>query len=106
MQLQSLCEMRTDDAIRERLGRLPPKLEDLYLEIYTKFSKYPAEADRRITRNTLAWLLCAKRKLSSAEFLDALSMTPDGYSSNVSKDQILDMCCNLVIFDGTLDTFR
>src|SRR6202023_959998 len=98
-----LCEMKTDDAIRERLGRLPPKLEDLYLEIYEKFSKYPAEADRRITRNALAWLLCAQRKLSSVEFLDALSITPDGHFSPVSKGQVLDICCNFVVFDGTLD---
>jgi hypothetical protein len=98
--------MKTDDAIRERLGRLPPKLEDLYLAIYEKFKNYPAEADRRISKNALALLLCAQRKLSSAEFLNALSMTPDGHVGIISKNQMLDTCCNLVVFDGTLDTFR
>ena len=81
-------------------------MEDLYLEIYEKFSKYPAEADCRITRNAIAWLLSAQRKLSSAEFLYALSITPNEDFSPVSKDQVLDICCNLVVFDGTLDTFR
>jgi hypothetical protein len=33
-------------------------------------------------------------------------MTLDGNFSPVSKDQVLDICCNFVIFDGTLDTFR
>jgi hypothetical protein len=106
MQLQSLCEMKTDDAIRERLGRLPPKLEDLYLSIYEKCRNYPAEADRRISKIALALLLGAQRTLSSAEFLDIMSMTPDGHLDNISKDQVLDICCNLVVFDGTLDTFR
>jgi hypothetical protein len=53
MQLQSLYELKTDDAIQEQLVRLLPKLEDLSLEIYKKFSKYPAEADRQITKNVL-----------------------------------------------------
>jgi hypothetical protein len=106
LQLQSLCELKTDEAVRERIGRLPPKLEDLYLELYEKVIKYPAEADRQITRITLSWLLCAQRRLKSAEFLAALSMTPRRYVGQVTKGQVLDLCCNMVVFDSTLDTFR
>ena len=106
MQLQSLCDLKTDEAVRERIGRLPPKLENLYMELYTKMAKYPADADRRITKSAFSWLLCAQRTLSSAEFLAMLSITPGGDFSQISKDQVLDICCNMVIFDSTLDTFR
>ena len=33
-------------------------------------------------------------------------MSLTGRSRQVSRDQILDICCNLVVFDTTLDTFR
>ena len=75
LQLQTLCDAKTDEAVQERLGRLPPKLEDLYLELYEKLTKESADADREVTINALSWLLCAQRTLSSAEFLVALSVT-------------------------------
>ncbi|KIM92814.1 hypothetical protein OIDMADRAFT_107066 [Oidiodendron maius Zn] len=106
LQLQSLCDLKTDEAVRERLGRLPPKLEDLYVELHEKISKYPADADRRIARNVFVWLLCAQRRLNSAEFLSAVSICPASRFCQLSKDQVLDICCNLVVFDTTLDTFR
>ncbi len=98
--------MKTDEAIRERIGQLPPKLEDLYLKQYKKFTKYSAEADRQITRNAFSWLICAQRRLNSTEFLTALSMTPGRHPSQLTIDQVLDMCCNMIVFDKTLDTFR
>jgi hypothetical protein len=101
-----LCELKTDEAIRERIGRLPPKLEDLYIELHERHTKYTAEADRRMAKNALSWLLCAQRTLKSREFLAILSVTSNGGFSQVSIDQVLDVCCNLVVFDSTLDTFR
>ncbi|KFY32484.1 hypothetical protein V493_00153, partial [Pseudogymnoascus sp. VKM F-4281 (FW-2241)] len=106
LQLQSLCEQKSDEAIRERIGRLPAKLEDLYMELYEKFNKYDAEADRQTTKMALSWLLCAQRTLKSTEFLAALSITLGRHSSSLSKEAVLDMCCNLVVFDASLDTFR
>ncbi|KAL9613019.1 MAG: hypothetical protein Q9167_002409 [Letrouitia subvulpina] len=106
LQLQSLCELKTDNAIQERVGRLPRHLESLYYEIFQKIESYPAFADRQVTKNAFIWLLCAQRILSSAEYLAAISIMSDGALSQISKDQILDMCCNLVVFDAELDTFR
>jgi hypothetical protein len=106
LQLQSLCELKTDEGVRERISRLSPKLEDLYLELYEKFNKYPAEADRQITKTALSWLLCTQRRLNSTEFLAAISMTPRRRFGQVTKEQVLDLCCNMVVFDSTLDTFQ
>ena len=106
MQLQNLCLLKVDNDIHERLGRLPSKLENLYLEVYEQLWAKPGEAQQHLTKNVLSWLLCAQEILKLDDFLTAVSVTPRKQSDQVSKDQILDICCNLVIFDSTLDTFR
>ena len=105
LQLQALCDLNSDAAVRERIGRLPPTLEDLYQEYLVKLENYQAEADRKYAKHTLAWLLCAHRTLRSDEFLAAVSIAvPSG--SHLTKEQVLGLCHNFVIFDQTLDTFR
>ena len=106
MQLQRLCELKTDEAIQERLGRLPPKLEDLYLELYEKLIEDAAEVDREATVHAFSWLLCAQRRLTSGEFLAALSITPQRLFKQLTTEHVLEMCSNMIVFDSTLDTFR
>jgi hypothetical protein len=106
LQLQSLCAVKTDEAVQERLGRLPPKLEDLYFELYERLTTDAAEADREVTINAFRWLLCAQRRLTSWEFLAALSITPRRRFNQLTKEHVLEMCSNLIVFDSTLDTFR
>src|SRR4051794_36722128 len=106
LQLQSVCDVKTDEAVQERLGRLPPKLEDLYSELYEKLIKNSEDADREVTIYALSWLLCAKRTLSSAEFLIALSKTPRRRVNQLKKEHVLEMCSNMIVFDSLLDTFR
>ncbi|KAH6662692.1 hypothetical protein B0J14DRAFT_685218 [Halenospora varia] len=101
-----MFRVRTDEAIRERLGRLPPKLEDLYLELYKKLTKTSADTDREVTINAFSWLLYAQRTLTSIKFLAALSTTPWRQFNQLTKEHILEMCSNMVVFDPTLDTFR
>ena len=105
LQLQTLCSFRTDEAILERLGRLPKTLENLYLELYEKLTTTSADADREVTVNAFSWLLCAQRTLTSVEFLTALSTTP-GRQFNLTKEHVLEMCSNMIVFDSTLNTFR
>ncbi|KAK4237901.1 hypothetical protein C8A03DRAFT_34145, partial [Achaetomium macrosporum] len=105
LQLQALCDLSSDAAVRERIGRLPPTLEDLYRESLEKLDNYQAEADRKYARRILGWLLCARRKLNSDEFLTAVSIAvPSG--GLLTKAQVLGLCHNFVIFDQALDTFR
>ena len=106
LQLQSLCGDQTDEAIRERLRQLPSRLEDHYLELYEKLIKTSTNADREVIINAFSWLLCAQRTLTSGEFLAALSITTRRQSNQVTKEHILDMCSNMIVFDPTLDTFR
>jgi hypothetical protein len=106
LQLQTLCDAKTDEAVQERLGRLPSKLEDLYLELYEKLTKESADADREVTINAFSWLLCAQRTMSSAEFVAALSVTAQRSFSKLTKEHVLQMCSNMIILDSALDTFR
>ncbi|KAI1129531.1 hypothetical protein F5Y10DRAFT_264070 [Nemania abortiva] len=105
LQLAALCDLVTDKAILERLGRLPPTLGELYQETLNKIQQYSAKADRVYAENALAWLLCSRKRLNSYQFLVAVSTT-DRLSEPLTKDQVLRLCCNLVIFDSTIDGFR
>ena len=62
LQLEMLCTLKLDQDVRARLGRIPPKLEQLYQEIYEKnLLKYPGEVGQAIMGNIMKWLLCAQR---------------------------------------------
>jgi hypothetical protein len=94
--------------MRKSLGRLPPDLHDLYTEIYEMISTLPGEDQARVFKNVLHWLLCAQATLKSNEFLCAVSMDPQSGNivSVVSKELVLEICSNFVVFDAQLDTFR
>src|ERR1700733_15509129 len=106
LQLQHLCSLTLDVDIRNRLGRLPPTLETLYSELYTTLSAGPAEFGNAVLRNVLSWLLCAQKTLDEAEFLAAVSIVPNKGYERVSKDQVLEICNNFVVFDQQMNTFR
>ncbi|KAJ3546613.1 hypothetical protein NM208_g1914 [Fusarium decemcellulare] len=102
LQLEALCQQRTDNGVLERLGRLPRTLKALYQEIMTRIESFEAVSERQLAQNALSWLLCGKRRFRSETFLLAVS----GATEELSKDQVLDLCCNLVIYDSNMDTFR
>ncbi|KAL6411384.1 hypothetical protein AUP68_05091 [Ilyonectria robusta] len=105
LQLQALCQLHSDAAILERIDRPPPKLEELYQEILDRIDSSASDADRLYARNTLSWLLCARWKQDVDEFLMAVS-APVSSDYPATKEQILGVCCDLVLFDTTLDIFR
>ncbi|KAH7010424.1 hypothetical protein EDB80DRAFT_573247, partial [Ilyonectria destructans] len=104
LQLKALQELRTEQAVIERLGRLPKTLKRLYQEILNRIEDSPADADKQIARNALCWLLCGQEQFESSVFL--VAVTGKTGSVSLSKDQLLDLCCNLVIYDHVFDTFR
>ncbi|CAH0002507.1 unnamed protein product [Clonostachys byssicola] len=106
LQLQALQKCRSEEAIMERLGQLPRTLGDLYQELVVKMENFEAISDRELAKNSLSWLLCSHAQLNSEAFLAAVSTSKDGESDAISRDQLLDLCCNLVIFDEALDVFR
>ncbi|ORX98360.1 hypothetical protein BCR34DRAFT_577292 [Clohesyomyces aquaticus] len=108
MQLQYLCSFELDDDIKTSLGRLPPDLNTLYDEIYELLSTKPGQVQAVVFKNALSWLLCARRTLNTEEFLCAVSMDSKSGRNvkGVSKDLVLKICNNFIVFDRQLDTFR
>jgi hypothetical protein len=108
MQLQYLCLVTLDADIQNNLGRLPPDLRTLYNDIYEMLSTKPGELRATVFKNVLYWLLCAQRTLRTDEFLAAVSIDLERESDVdlISKDLVLEICSNFVIFDSQLNTFR
>jgi hypothetical protein len=108
MQLQYLCSFKFDNDIKKSLGRLPPDLYTLYGDIYDFLSKTPGEQGAMVFKNVLSWLLCAQRRLRAEELLVAVSVNPSDKTSNnsITKEDVLELCNNSVVFDGQLNTFR
>ena len=107
LQLEVLCSMKLDADVQGKLCQLPPKLEQLYAEIYQeRIILYPEEAGRAILSSALEWLLCEQRSMDSPEFCTAVARISTVFSGDLTKERVLDLCHNFVIHDDGLDTFR
>ena len=106
LQLEMLCSMKLDQDVQERLGRIPPKLEQLYEEIYkNNMLKYPGEVGQSIIRSIMKWLLCAQRPMKSSVFCTAVVFNSVAMEE-ITTEKVLDLCHNFVVFDDSLDVFR
>ena len=105
MSLEALRAMKNDYDILERLGKLPRKLAALYKEIYEDFFMHTYEVGQALIRNTFKWLLCISGSLSSHEFLAAIAQTVTPAPTTLTREEILDLCSNFVVYDASLDKF-
>ena len=107
MQLQNLCSLRlnVEKDLLEELGRLPQGLANTYAQIFEHVKRLGPHS-RVIADMSLKWLLCQARRLSEAEFLAAVSMGTKRETINLTKETILFICGNLVMFDHHLKVFR
>ena len=106
LQLDALCACKTDSDILDRLGRLPYKLAALYLETYNDMLAHENGAGQKLIRDTFRWLICAQREIKSGHFLAAISLHVSKVPETLRRDQLLDLCCNSVVYDEDLDIFR
>jgi len=108
MQLQYLCSFSMDPDIQKCLRQLPPDLDTLYAKLYNVLSNKPGEFKMVIFRNVLSWLLYTQRTLESTEFLAVVSTIPliSKDTVSISRDLVLKLCNNFVVFNAQLDTFR
>ena len=107
MQLQNLCSLRlnVEEDLFKELARLPEELVDTYDQIFEHVGRL-APQSRVIAERSLKWLLCQATELSEAEFLAAVSIGIERESVDITKETILFICGNLVIFDHALKVFR
>lgn len=108
MQLQYLCSFKFDEDIKTSLGRLPPDLHTLYGNIYDVLSRTPGKRAALVFSNVLRWLLCARKSLLIEAFLGVVSIDPNNNTSSdpITKEDVLEICNNFVVYDDQLRTFR
>jgi ankyrin repeat protein len=87
------------------MKRLPEALKDSYDLIFKQISNSQFPNPEMACR-VMKWLLCAQRQLSTSEFIAAISVDLSGQYFSVERTDVLNICCNLVVHDSELDTFR
>lgn len=109
LQIQNLCDprrMRLDTDVRNALDRPPKALSELHGAVYAQILQLEP-AGRSVAEKALKWLLCAQRPLSSREFISAVSSgSGEERKQLILSEDILGLCCNFVVLDTELDTFR
>lgn len=105
MSLEALCAMKNGSAIKARLGKLLRKLAILYLDMYNGFLVPTYDIGQALITNTFKWLLCMHESHKPSEFIAAIAQNLSLAPTILGKDELLDLCCNLVVLDLTLDIF-
>ena len=103
LQLQTLCDegiKREKDVLIE-LEKNPTEIGQLYESIFDRIAR-SGQSSRDIAESILRWLLVSRRPLTISAILEAVSEAGD----NLEKEEVLDICRNLVIADDETDTFR
>lgn len=106
LQIQNLCDperMILASDVEDALHYLPATLYELYRDILERIDRI-APHGRILATKTLKWLLCAREPLRLL-LLPEMLQSSEGDSRPFMQD-ILDLYCNLVVFDDSLDVFR
>jgi len=106
MQIEVLRSVSIEADLRDQLEQHPPKLEQLYEQLYQALAAKRDITGQLIIDNVFKWLLCAQRRLKPAELIIAVAMNLPISPSAVTKEKILDLCRNFVVFDEGSDVFR
>lgn len=98
-QMDYLCELNTDKAIRKALNSLPPTLFATYERILDRVNASNADT-QQLVRMVLTWIICSKEPLSTKQLLEAVSISegdteldPDAMPD---EEGILKWCSSLV----------
>lgn len=104
LQWQELKKMRTNQRIRERLGKLPTSLTEAYEEIYSR------NEEKVILQRAVKWVLCARKPLTSDELLMAIRLESNLESLTVSdpidESTLESICSHLVVLDSQLKVWK
>ncbi|KAJ4325597.1 hypothetical protein N0V94_000552 [Neodidymelliopsis sp. IMI 364377] len=107
LQIQSLCHMKTDQAIREALADLPLGLS----ETFARILRQSGDTDQLLQLKTMQLVLAACRPLTTNELREALSVTPGDANWDPAKllndvYSALSCCGCLLVVDEEESTVR
>jgi hypothetical protein len=98
-QLDYLCELNTDKAIRRALNSLPPTLFATYERILDRVNASNPDT-QKLVQGVLTWIVCSREPLSTKELLEAVSISEGDteLDSDAMPDEegILKWCSSLV----------
>lgn len=106
--MKQILNLESEEAIRDRLGKLPRGLKATYDEMYGKIqarNKY----DKALADRAFMWVMCAYQPLSSEELLSAIRLDPDDttfLAGRFSESQLLYLCNNLLVLDSQRKVWR
>ncbi|KAJ4123041.1 hypothetical protein NW768_010033 [Fusarium equiseti] len=86
------------------LSRLPLSLDATYKGALDRMRALDGPP-RSIAMNALKWLLCSRQQLTIEQFMAAIKHGFNHYAT-VSRADLIDYCCSLVIWDEAADCFR
>ncbi|KAL8946442.1 MAG: hypothetical protein Q9222_007163 [Ikaeria aurantiellina] len=104
LQIQNLCDpqrMIMASDVEAALVHLPTTLSRMYDTVLDRISKI-APHGRTMAYSTLRWLLCARRPLRLYRLAEMIGQSGD----QISEEDILSLCCNLVVLDENFEVFR
>ncbi|KAH6714543.1 ankyrin repeat-containing domain protein [Leptodontidium sp. MPI-SDFR-AT-0119] len=107
LQIKQILDLESEEAIRDRLGKLPTGLKATYDEIYGK--KAQNKHDKALADRALMWVMCAYKPLSSEELLSAIRLDPKDticLAGKITESQLLHLCNNLLVLDSQRNVWR
>jgi hypothetical protein len=107
LQIESLCDMKTDEAIRQALVDLPKDLPETFFRILQKSEG----SGKGYQRQILELIIVAHRPLTAEELREAMSVVPGDTDWNPSRllndiYLILPCCGSLITIDEEEKTIR
>ncbi|KAH8653732.1 ankyrin repeat-containing domain protein [Xylariales sp. PMI_506] len=108
MQIKEILDLEAEEAIRDRLGKLPNGLKATYEEIYEKIKKRHG-ADKVFADRAFMWVMAAKEPFSSGKILSAIRINPKGTPfllSEITESKLLHLCNNLLVIDSQRGVWR
>jgi len=105
LQINHICEQRTDSDIRLALKHLPQGLDKTFIRSLKKIDELPSSSRERLKR-VLRWVVCAQRPLHLSELIEAVAideMADTWDPEKVVNDQnslIYDCAHLLITHDG------
>nr|POF13588.1 ankyrin repeat and sam domain-containing protein 3 [Quercus suber] len=102
LQLKYLCSLWRRSTLLDRLGELPPGLEQFYEDLYRRNMTESVEEDAKAIKGVLSWLLIAKRPLTTSEMCELVYAPGE---RGMTEEIVLEICFDLVSLDMERDQF-
>lgn len=103
LQLQYICGMKSNVAIQQRLGKLPPTLQAIYKEVYDASMAGFEGHGKSISKAIFAWLISAYGAFDSTNFCLAIGWIVNDLDLTI--EQILHYSFQMVAYDVEEDNF-